>query len=139
MMEGLEQLDTVVSFRDGGSGVARELQRAASRAQSSRSERNPLQAFRHLQLVRPVLATALLVRRQTLALAGRLRFEVQHLSWLRGRASRKGTSLSLLRFLIDIHSIDTASTLRSPRSPASSRSIQPALFPRIAASTFTRR
>ncbi|KAL5487706.1 SUA7 [Sanghuangporus weigelae] len=48
LMEGMEQLDTVISFRDGGSGVARELQRAASRAQSSRSERNLLQAFRDI-------------------------------------------------------------------------------------------
>jgi len=47
-MEGIEQLDTVISFRDGGSGVARELQRAASRSQSSRSERNLLSAFRDI-------------------------------------------------------------------------------------------
>jgi len=39
LMEGREQLDTVVSFRDGGSGMARELQRAASRAQSSDEEK----------------------------------------------------------------------------------------------------
>ncbi|KAJ7693902.1 cyclin-like protein [Mycena rosella] len=48
LMEGREQLDTVVSFRDGGSGMARELQRAASRAQSSRAERNLLTAFRDI-------------------------------------------------------------------------------------------
>ncbi|KAI6146144.1 cyclin-like protein [Pisolithus tinctorius] len=48
LMEGMEQLDTVISFRDGGSGVARELQRAASRSQSSRSERNLLSAFRDI-------------------------------------------------------------------------------------------
>jgi transcription initiation factor TFIIB len=47
-MEGIEQLDTVISFRDGGSGMARELQRAASRSQSSRSERNLLTAFRDI-------------------------------------------------------------------------------------------
>jgi transcription initiation factor TFIIB len=47
-MDGIEQLDTVISFRDGGSGVARELQRAASRSQSSRSERNILSAFREI-------------------------------------------------------------------------------------------
>ena len=34
-MEGMEQLDTVISFRDGGTGIARELQRAVSRSQSS--------------------------------------------------------------------------------------------------------
>ena len=41
-VDGMEQLDTVISFRDGGSGIARELQRAASRTrgQASRSERN---------------------------------------------------------------------------------------------------
>ncbi|KAJ6458654.1 cyclin-like protein [Mycena vitilis] len=48
LMDGREQLDTVVSFRDGGSGMARELQRAASRAQSSRAERNLLAAFRDI-------------------------------------------------------------------------------------------
>jgi len=48
LMEGIEQLDTVISFRDGGSGIARELQRAASRSQGSRSERNILVAFRDI-------------------------------------------------------------------------------------------
>ncbi|KAJ7682310.1 cyclin-like protein [Mycena polygramma] len=48
LMDGREQLDTVVSFRDGGSGMARELQRAASHAQSSRTERNLLTAFRDI-------------------------------------------------------------------------------------------
>lgn len=47
-MEGMEQLDTVISFRDGGSGIARELQRAASRSQNSRAERNLLTAFRDI-------------------------------------------------------------------------------------------
>ncbi|KAG6378979.1 cyclin-like protein [Boletus reticuloceps] len=48
LLEGIEQLDTVISFRDGGSGMARELQRAASRSQGSRSERNLLTAFRDI-------------------------------------------------------------------------------------------
>ncbi|KAJ7150735.1 cyclin-like protein [Mycena filopes] len=49
LMGGREQLDTVVSFRDGGSGMARELQRAASLAQSgSRAERNLLTAYRDI-------------------------------------------------------------------------------------------
>ncbi|KAF9535121.1 cyclin-like protein [Crepidotus variabilis] len=48
LMEGIEQLDTVISFRDGGSGMARELQRAASRSQNTRSERNILTAFRDI-------------------------------------------------------------------------------------------
>ena len=47
-MEGMEQLDTTISFRDGGSGIARELQRAASRSTASRAERNLLQAFRDI-------------------------------------------------------------------------------------------
>lgn len=47
-MDGIEQLDTIISFKDGGSGLSRELQRAASRSQNSRSERNLLQAFRDI-------------------------------------------------------------------------------------------
>lgn len=48
LMEGMEQLNTVISFKDGGSGLARELQRAASRSQNSRQERNLLTAFRDI-------------------------------------------------------------------------------------------
>jgi len=48
LLDGMEQLETVISFRDGGSGIARELQRAASRSQNSRSERNILTAFRDI-------------------------------------------------------------------------------------------
>ncbi|EPQ59176.1 alpha/beta-hydrolase [Gloeophyllum trabeum ATCC 11539] len=48
LMEGMEQLDTMISFRDGGSGIAKELQRAASRSQHSRSERNLVTAFRDI-------------------------------------------------------------------------------------------
>jgi len=48
LMEGMEQLNTVISFRDGGSGIAKELQRAATRSQGSRSERNLLTAFRDI-------------------------------------------------------------------------------------------
>jgi len=48
LLEGIEQLNTVISFRDGGSGIARELQRAASRSQGSRSERNIMTAFRDI-------------------------------------------------------------------------------------------
>lgn len=47
-MDGLDQLSTNISFMDGGSGLARELQRAASRGQSSRSERNLLSAFKDI-------------------------------------------------------------------------------------------
>ena len=45
LMDGMEQLDTVISICDGGLGIARELQRAAPRGQASRSERNLMQAF----------------------------------------------------------------------------------------------
>ncbi|KZS97854.1 TFIIB-domain-containing protein [Sistotremastrum niveocremeum HHB9708] len=49
LLDGIEQLDTVISFRDGGSGIAKELQRAASRSQTGgRSERNLLTAFREI-------------------------------------------------------------------------------------------
>ena len=48
LMDGMEQLDTVISFCDGGSDIARELQRAAPRGQASRSERNLMQAFRDI-------------------------------------------------------------------------------------------
>jgi len=48
LMEGIEQLDTMISFRDGGSGISRDLQRAASRSQSGRAERNLLTAFRDI-------------------------------------------------------------------------------------------
>lgn len=48
LLDGIEQLDTIISFRDGGSGIARELQRAASRSQNTRSERNLLSAFRDI-------------------------------------------------------------------------------------------
>jgi len=48
LMEGIEQLDTMISFRDGGSGISRELQRAATRAHGSRAERNILTAFRDI-------------------------------------------------------------------------------------------
>ena len=47
-MEGIEQLDTIIGFKDGGTGIARELQRAATRSQNSRSERNLLSAFRDI-------------------------------------------------------------------------------------------
>jgi len=48
LMEGMENLDTVISFRDGGTGMSRELLRAASRSQSTRTERNLLTAFRDI-------------------------------------------------------------------------------------------
>jgi transcription initiation factor TFIIB len=48
LMDGIEQLDTMISFRDGGSGISRELQRAATRAHGSRNERNLINAFRDI-------------------------------------------------------------------------------------------
>ena len=48
LVDGMEQLDTVISFRDGGLGIARELQRAVSHGQASRSRRNLMQAFRDI-------------------------------------------------------------------------------------------
>ncbi|KAI0797005.1 cyclin-like protein [Abortiporus biennis] len=47
-LDGSEQLETVISFRDNGTGISRELQRAASRGNGSRSERNVAQAFRDI-------------------------------------------------------------------------------------------
>jgi len=48
LLDGMEQLDTVISFRDGGSGMARELQRAAAKSSAAKSERNLLSAFREI-------------------------------------------------------------------------------------------
>ncbi|KAI9465106.1 cyclin-like protein [Lactarius psammicola] len=39
LMEGMEQLDTIIGFKDDGTGIARELQRTATRFSNSRSER----------------------------------------------------------------------------------------------------
>jgi len=48
LMEGVEQLDTVISFKDGNSGMSRELQRAASRASGANSARSLVTAFRDI-------------------------------------------------------------------------------------------
>lgn len=48
LMDGLEQLDTSVSFRDGGSGLARELQRTIAKSASGKMEKNLLTAFRQI-------------------------------------------------------------------------------------------
>jgi len=48
LMEGMDQLETTISFRDGGSGLAQELQRATSRGQANRGERSILTAFRDI-------------------------------------------------------------------------------------------
>ncbi|KAF8313272.1 transcription initiation factor IIB [Clavulina sp. PMI_390] len=49
LLDGMEQLDTTIGFRDGNTGVARELQRAAARASGVKAERNLLSAFREIQ------------------------------------------------------------------------------------------
>ncbi|KAL0059653.1 transcription initiation factor IIB [Marasmius tenuissimus] len=46
--EGVNKLSTVIGVQDGGSGLARELQRAASRSQNSRSQRKLTTAFRDI-------------------------------------------------------------------------------------------
>ena len=46
-MEGVEQLDTIIGFKDKGTGIARELQRAATRSQDSRKQKL-LSAFRDI-------------------------------------------------------------------------------------------
>ncbi|KAH9943206.1 cyclin-like protein [Epithele typhae] len=48
LMDGMEQLDTNISFKDGGSGLAKELQRANHRAKGASAERNLLEAFRQI-------------------------------------------------------------------------------------------
>lgn len=47
-MDGVEQLDTVISFKDGNTGMSRELQRAASRAAGVNSARSLITAFRDI-------------------------------------------------------------------------------------------
>ena len=37
LMEGMEELNTIIGFKDRGTGIARELQRAATRSRDSRS------------------------------------------------------------------------------------------------------
>jgi len=44
----MEDLDTMISFRDNGSGIANELKRAQSRTLNARTERNLLTAFRDI-------------------------------------------------------------------------------------------
>ncbi|KZV62953.1 cyclin-like protein [Peniophora sp. CONT] len=45
---GLEHLDTIIGFKDGGSGVSSELKRAAARAQGSHSARSIPYAFHEI-------------------------------------------------------------------------------------------
>jgi len=48
LMDGLEQLDTSISFKDGGSGLSRELQRTMAKGSTARAERSLLTAFRDI-------------------------------------------------------------------------------------------
>lgn len=47
-MEGMEQLDTSISFKDGGSGLSRELQRTMAKGATARAERSLITAFRDI-------------------------------------------------------------------------------------------
>ncbi|KAG8908181.1 transcription initiation factor IIB [Tulasnella sp. 403] len=48
LMDGIEQLDTSISFRDGGSGIARELQRTMAKGAAARAEKTLLHAYREI-------------------------------------------------------------------------------------------
>lgn len=48
LLDGMEQLDTSISFRDNNTGIARELQRAAAKSSGAKAERNLLSAFRDI-------------------------------------------------------------------------------------------
>jgi len=48
LLEGIDQLDTMISFKDGGSGIARELQRTAAKSANAKSEKNLLAAYRDI-------------------------------------------------------------------------------------------
>jgi len=48
LMDGMEQLDTVISFQDGGSGIARELQRASAKTQAYKDNKTILEGFKKI-------------------------------------------------------------------------------------------
>jgi len=48
LMEGMEQLDTSISFKDGGTGLSRELQRTMAKGATAKAERTLLTAFRDI-------------------------------------------------------------------------------------------
>jgi len=48
LMEGSEQLDTTISFRDGGSGMARELQRTSAKGNAARAENSLNKGYREI-------------------------------------------------------------------------------------------
>jgi len=48
LMDGMEQLDTVIGFQDGGSGIARELQRAAAKTQAYKDNKGIMEGFRKI-------------------------------------------------------------------------------------------
>lgn len=48
LLDGMEQLDTLISDRDGRTGMARDLQRIASKSAAGKAERNLLTAFHQI-------------------------------------------------------------------------------------------
>jgi len=48
LMEGLEQLGTGISFRDGGTGMARDLQRTMAKGAVARAEKGLMSGFREI-------------------------------------------------------------------------------------------
>ncbi|KZO98134.1 TFIIB-domain-containing protein [Calocera viscosa TUFC12733] len=48
LMDGMEQLDTVISFQDGGSGLARELQRASAKTQAFKDGKTMMEGFKKI-------------------------------------------------------------------------------------------
>ncbi|KAG8882270.1 transcription initiation factor IIB [Tulasnella sp. 331] len=48
LLDGMENLDTTISFKDGGSGMSRELQRTMAKGAGARAERGLVAAFRDI-------------------------------------------------------------------------------------------
>jgi len=48
LMDGMEQLDTTISFQDGGSGLARELQRASAKTQAFKDGKTMMEGFKKI-------------------------------------------------------------------------------------------
>ncbi|TIA90838.1 hypothetical protein E3P99_01367 [Wallemia hederae] len=48
LLDGVDEFETMISSRDGNSGISRELQRAAAKSSHGRSERSLMNAFRDI-------------------------------------------------------------------------------------------
>jgi len=48
LLDGMDTLETSISFKDGGNGMSRELQRTAAKGANARAERSLLTAFRDI-------------------------------------------------------------------------------------------